>query len=396
MTVKTAINTRGYRLTSIDFLRGLVIVIMAIDHVRDFFLTGGIADPMAQPDVPIFLYLTRWVTHFCAPVFVFLAGTSIGLMSARKSKSELGSFLLKRGLWLIFVEVAIINFIVTFADLHFLGLPGYSVVLQVIWAIGASMVLLAGFQYLGPKTGLILGVIIIVCHQLLDMVWPIIDGIGPAWVALYRQSVFVVGAIAFRSLYPLIPWVGVMLLGFGSSHIFTKPEKERRVYLIKTGLIMVGSFILLRSIDYYGEPNHWYSQPFGIRSTILDFMNLTKYPPSLLFIMATLGPMAILCAYADKWKGWVKDTLVMFGRVPFFFYVLHFALIHFLSLLFGVSQGFEAKQFLTFFGKYPEGYGTGLGGVYLVWGIVLVIMYPLCLWMAKIKKNRKDWWLSYL
>jgi uncharacterized membrane protein len=194
-------DKRSYRLTSIDFLRGLVIVIMAIDHVRDFFLTGGVQDPMAQPDVSLALYLTRWVTHFCAPVFVFLAGTSVGLMSSRKSKGELGSFLLKRGLWLIFVEIFIINSIVTFLSPGIFGLPGLVVVLQVIWAIGASMVLLAGAQFLGVRKCLVLGLALLVGHQLLDNVWPAGGGIAAFWVGLDNRHLWPGLCLSFSSIH---------------------------------------------------------------------------------------------------------------------------------------------------------------------------------------------------
>jgi uncharacterized membrane protein len=187
-----------------------------------------------------------------------------------------------------------------------------------------------------------------------------------------------------------------MLLGYGTSTVFSKPEAERKAYLIKAGLMMIGGFVVLRFADVYGDPNPWESQALGWRATILDFMNLTKYPPSLLFALATLGPMAILGGYAENFKGWLHDTLVMFGRVPFFFYVLHFALIHVLSIFYGMYQGFDASQFFTIFFHYPEGYGTNLKGVYVVWLLVLVILYPLCKLMAKVKRERKDWWLSYL
>ena len=389
-------DTRSYRISSIDFLRGLVIVIMAIDHVRDFFMAGGIQDPMAQPDVPLGLYLTRWVTHFCAPVFVLLAGTSAGLMTKRKTSKELGIFLFKRGVWLIFVEIFIINSIVTFWASDVLGIPGIGIGMQVIWAIGGSMVVLSVAQLMGRKLVLILGILILTLSYLLNFIWPPFGIDVPFWVGLYTQSATQVGPFTFIYVYPLLPWIGVMFLGFGSSSIFNLTPSERKSTLIKTGTIMLIAMLVLRLFDIYGEPNHWQWHVLGLKATILDFMNLTKYPPSLLFIMATLGPMAILCAYAENFKGWINDTMVMFGRVPFFFYVAHFALIHALSILYGMTQGYEANQFFTIFMNYPEGYGTGLGGVYLVWILVLIILYPACRWMAQIKRNRKDWWLSYV
>lgn len=351
---------------------------------------------MTQPDVPLGLYVTRWVTHFCAPVFVLLAGTSAGLMSVRKSATELGGFLFKRGIWLIFVEVFVMNTIVTVWSENILGIPGMGVALQVIWAIGASMVVLALFQFLGKKIVLLLGIVILTTSYFLSFIWPPAGIDVPFWVGMYAQSATQVGPFTIIYVYPLLPWIGVMFLGYGSSDIFIKSPSERKTFLLITGATMILSFFVLRFLDGYGEPNHWQWQALGLRATIMDFMNVSKYPPSLLFLLITLGPMAILCAFAENFKGWINDTFVLFGRVPFFFYVLHFALIHLLSIIFGVMQGFEVDQFITFFMLYPEGYGTNLLGVYAVWALVIVMLYPACRWMYKLKSTRKDWWLSYL
>jgi uncharacterized membrane protein len=393
-------DARSYRLTSIDFVRGLVIVIMAIDHVRDFFLAGNVQDPMNQPDVSAELYLTRWITHFCAPAFVFLAGTSAGLMSARKSPSELGAFLVKRGLWLIFVEFAIISTSVTFAPLGIAELGGATlIVLQVIWAIGAGMVLLGAAQFLGARPCLYLGALILLGYNSLDTLWPEPDTLGgdsPLIALLFYQGSWLVGPFFILELYPLLAWFAVMLLGFGSSFIFAKETAVRNTLLIRTGIAFVIAFLLLRASGLYGDANPWEVQASGLPATVFDFMNVTKYPPSLLFLLATLGPMAIVCGLADRMGGWLKDALVMFGRVPFAFYVAHFILIHLLAIGLGVLQGFQASEFMTLFLFFPEGYGVSLAGVYLVWLLVLAILYPLCRWMADIKSRRKDWWLSYL
>ena len=393
-------DARSYRLTSIDFLRGLVIVIMAIDHVRDFFLAGTVQDPMDQPDVSAALYLTRWITHFCAPAFVFLAGTSAGLMAVRKSPSELGAFLVKRGLWLIFVEVAIISTSVTFAPLGIAELGGATlIVLQVIWAIGASMVLLGAAQFLGARPCLYLGALILLGYNSLDTLWPEPDTLGgdsPLIALLFYQGSYLVGPFFILEVYPLLAWFAVMLLGFGSSFIFAKEPAVRNTLLIRIGIAFVIAFLLLRASGLYGDANPWEVQATGLPATVFDFMNVTKYPPSLLFLLATLGPMAIVCGLADRMGGWLKDALVMFGRVPFAFYVAHFFLIHLLAIGLGVLQGFPAGEFMTFPFFFPEGYGLGLAGVYLVWLLVLAILYPLCRWMADIKSRRKDWWLSYL
>ena len=393
-------DKRSYRLTNIDMLRGLVLIIMAIDHVKDFFFVSHIQDPMGDPDVALSVYLTRWVTHFCASVFVFLAGTSIGLMALRKTKNELGKFLLKRGLWLILVEIIIISTAWGFSPLGVAALGGKMVIfLQVIYVIGASMVILAALQYLGPKICLILGVVILLSHNMLDNLWPsgeLIRGLDPIWIGLFGQGSFLVGPFSFTYMYPLVPWVGVMLLGYGSSFIFQKPAQECNRFLIKTGGLMIIAFIIIRALGFYGDPNEWIMQDAGFMATARDFMNVSKYPPSLLFLLITLGPMAIVCGLADRAKGWLKDTLVMFGRVPFLFYVAHIYLIHFLSVLLGMAQGFEASQLMTEFFLYPEGYGVSLIGVYGVWILVIALLYPLCKWMAGVKARRKDWWLSYL
>jgi len=393
-------DARSYRLTNIDFLRGLVIVIMAIDHVRDFFLTSTELDPMTQPEAALSIYLTRWVTHFCAPVFVFLAGTSAGLMAARKSSAELGAFLFKRGLWLIFVEVAIISTSVTTSPAGMAEYQGATLmVFQVIWVIGASMILLAGLQFLGTRACLYLGAAIVLGHNLLDPLWPAVDitsGDSSLWALLFYPGSFILGPFFIWEIYPLAAWVGVMLLGFGSAFIFQQAPTQRDRQLTIIGVLCIVAFVLLRTSGIYGDANGWQPHELGLVATLRDYMNVSKYPPSLLFLLITLGPMAIVCARADRWSGWLKDTLVMFGRVPFAFYVAHFILIHILAVGMGVIQGFEASQFITLFLFFPEGYGISLLGVYLVWLLVLAILYPFCRWMADLKSRRKDWWLSYL
>jgi uncharacterized membrane protein len=395
-----ATDQRAYRLTSIDMLRGLVIVIMAIDHTRDFFSTSMSIDPMNDPNVGLPLALTRWITHFCAPVFVLLSGTSAGLMVARKSPSELGRFLLTRGLWLIFVEIFIVSTAGTFAPSGIEQLGGKTLAfMQVIWAIGASMVLLAGLQYAGRKVCLVLGAIIVLGHNALDGHWPvsqsIMDTSPPLWAALHVSTSKVAGPFHFLFLYPLLPWLGVMLLGFGASALFEREAAARNRALLGWGLAITAAFIVLRFIDGYGEPNHWQSQARGV-ATFIDFLNTTKYPPSLLFLAMTLGPAAIFCAYAERMRGFLKDTFVMFGRVPFAFYVAHFYLLHVLSLLLGAVQGVPVAQLLTFPPFYPPGYGVSLPGVYAVWALIIALLYPFCRWVAGVKARSRAWWLSYV
>ncbi len=396
----TTVGQRGYRLDSIDMLRGLVILLMAIDHVRDFFLVGTEQDPTADPNVGAAIFFTRWITHFCAPVFVLLAGTSAGLMAARKSRGELGRFLLTRGIWLIFVEIFVISTIVTFSPE---GLPQVGGArfagMQVIWAIGASMVALSACQWMGRPACLALGLMIVAAHNLLDPFWPaatLLEEQWPVWVALHAQMSVRAGPFLFIFIYPVLSWIGVMLLGFGVSAVFDRPAEERNVTLIRTGAALTGLFLVLRALDPYGDPNHWLRQPGGSTATLIDFLNTTKYPPSLQYLLMTLGPAAILCGLADRMRGAVKDALVMFGRVPFAFYVAHFFLIHTLSVLLGMAQGFSFLQMKTVFLFYPEGYGLGLAGVYVVWATVIAVLYPFCRWVAGVKERRRDWWLSYL
>lgn len=392
-------DARSYRLSNIDMLRGLVIVIMAIDHVRDYFHADVTMDALNQPDVPLSLFLTRWVTHFCAPVFIFLAGTSAGLMATRKSPAELGGFLVRRGLWLIFIEVTVISTAWTFAPNGVAAAGGaVLVILQVIWAIGASMVALGVTQFLGPRGCLLLGLAIVFGHNALDLLWPepdLLSGTSSPLFLLFYQGSYQIGPLLLIGVYPLLAWFGVMLLGFGSAFIFTWEAARRDRMLAIIGLVLIVTFFLLRGLGYYGDSNDW-TLHGNFTSTAMDFMNVTKYPPSLLYLMITLGPMLLICAAGDRLGGRLKETLVMFGRVPFAFYILHLYLIHALALLLGLWQGYTPGQFLVPFMFLPEDYGIGLPAVYLVWALVILMLYPVCNWFAGLKSRRKDWWLSYL
>jgi len=396
----TSADQRAYRLSSIDMVRGLAIIIMALDHARDFFLFAAEQDPMSDPNIAVGLFATRWITHFCAPVFVLLAGTSAGLMMVRKSPTRLARFLFTRGVWLIFVEWFVISTSSTFSPGGIAQIGGRVLVtMQVIWAIGASMVLLSGLQFLGRRACLALGIVIIAGHNLLDGFWPatrLFDEQWPLWVALHSQMALPVGPFLLIFIYPLLPWVGVMLLGFGLAGIFELPQVRCNALLLRIGMAVTVAFLVLRAFDVYGDPNPWQAQPGGTTTTVIDFLNTTKYPPSLTFLLMTLGPAAILCAFADGITGAVKDALIMFGRVPFAFYVVHFILIHTLSVFLGVIQGFDVSHMITIFFYYPKGYGVGLAGVYAVWMLVVVLMYPFCRWVAAVKARRRDWWLSYV
>ena len=396
----TTADTRAYRLASLDMIRGLAIVIMAIDHVRDYFLIGGELDPAANQEIGAALFFTRWITHFCAPVFVFLAGTSAGLMTARRNGSALGRFLFGRGMWLIVVECFVVATAWSFAPGGIEQLDGLvGVPLQVIWALGASMVVLAGAQFLGPRACLVIGIAILVGHNLLDSIWPVTSGPFDTshrwWVALHAQMAIAAGPFFFAFVYPLLPWTGVMLLGYGTASLFHEPAPRRSARLLAWGLAATAAFVALRGAGIYGDPNPWGVQD-GASATVIDFLNVTKYPPSLLYLLMTLGPAAILCAWAERVPDAVSRPLIVFGRAPFAFYVAHLYLIHTLAVAFGVFQGFEASRFLTFSFFFPAGYGVGLPGVYTIWLLVVAALYPLCGWVGRVKARRRDWWLSYL
>jgi uncharacterized membrane protein len=324
------LDQRAYRLSEIDLLRGLALLVMALDHVRDFFLVAAEQDPMASPEISPALFATRWIAHFCAPVFVLLAGTSAGLMSARRCPSELTRFLLTRGLWLVFVEWLVVATAFTFAPAGIEQVDGRVLVpMQVIWAIGASMIVLAPAQRLGRSFCLAAGTAIVVLHNLLDPISPashLFDQDLPLWVALHGKMARPAGPFLLLFVYPLL----------------------------RAGVGLTAAFVVLRALDLYGDPNPWQVQPSGITATVIDFLNTTKYPPSLAFLLMTPGPAAILLAFADRIRGFVKEALVVFGRAPFAFYVAHLFLIHALSVLAGVLQGFEARQLLTIFFYFPR------------------------------------------
>lgn len=392
-------DRRAYRLSSIDVLRGLVIVIMALDHVRDFAMAGTELDPMANPNIGVAVFFTRWITHFCAPVFVLLAGTSAGLMTARKRGHVLARFLVSRGLWLIFIEIFVISNLTSFSPRGIPEFGGHTLaIMQVIWAIGASMLALAALQYLGRRACLVCGIVLVAGHNVLDPLWPASAMLeqGPLWVALHGQTSVFTGPLQFVFIYPVLPWIGVMLVGFGSSGVFELPPVRRNAVLLRGGLALTAAFIVLRAMGVYGEPNPWQVQPGGVVATAIDFLNTTKYPPSLLFLLMTIGPAAGFCAFVDRWRGGIKNALVTFGRVPFAFYVGHILVIHVSAVLLGAVQGFDPRRFLTIFLFFPKGYGVGLPGVYALWAVVIGVMYPFCHWVAGVKARRRDWWLSYV
>lgn len=383
------------RIESIDLLKGLVMVIMALDHVRDYFhYSAFMFNPadLTQTTLPIFF--TRFITHFCAPAFSFLAGLSAFMIGKRKSPSELSSFLLKRGLWLIFIELTIISFGWHF-DPEFRRSP-----LQVIWVLGVSMIVLAGLIHLPKRIILIFSITIIFGHNLLDGI-DIKDNVF--WSILHQVNRHYIDETHFIStVYALIPWIAVMSLGycFGSLYDTTFDTQKRRRILNGLGLGSMLLFFILIVFNVYGDPVKWTNYGINLK-TLMSIFNVTKYPASLLYLLITLGASILFLANSEKLKGKVVDFFCVFGRVPFFYYILHLYLIHFLALIAAELTGFGwQKMILPTFPTRVEalkGYGFNLVTVYLIWIFVIALLYPLCKKFDTYKQNNKDkWWLSYL
>ncbi len=384
------------RIQSIDLLKGLVMVIMALDHVRDYFHYSAFffdaTDPM-QTTLPIFF--TRFITHFCAPAFSFLAGLSAFIIGKRKPLNELSGFLFKRGLWLVFVEIIIINFGWKF-DVNFTHIG-----LQTIWSLGISMIVLAGLIYLPKKAILVFSLVIIFGHNLLDNIH--FDG-NFLWAMLHERQKFEFAeghTVIFA--YSLLPWIAVMSLGycFGSLYDSTFNIQKRKQLLNGLGFGSFILFIILIAINKYGDPIKWTN--YGDTSkTLMSILDVNKYPPSLLYLLIMLGGTFIFLANAEKLKGKVVDFFCVFGRVPFFYYILHIYLIHFLAIFAAAFTGF-GWQVMVSMPKFVtrvealKGYGFNLITVYIIWIFVIVLLYPLCKKFDEYKQAHKEkWWLSYL
>ncbi|WP_247233935.1 DUF1624 domain-containing protein [Telluribacter sp. SYSU D00476] len=381
------------RVGSIDVLRGLVMIIMALDHTRDFLHINGFyydATDMATTTPPLFF--TRWITHYCAPIFVFLAGTSAYLSGRKKTPRQLSSFLLTRGLWLIFLEITIINFTFWF------NLTFSFLMLQVIWAIGFSMMVLGGMVFLPWRVVLAVGLVIIAGHNTLDAVsFPEGTTAHVVWALLHQQSfIRFSSGMTLGVLYPVLPWIGVLVTGycFGRLYGSDYTMERRKRFLLVAGLAAVAGFILLRFLNVYGDPRPWEVQRNGLY-TFMSFLNTTKYPPSLLYLLMTLGPgMLLLYAFEGRQYRWI-DFVSVYGRVPLFYYVLHFLVIHLLSVAGMLLSGVSWSELEMQEGVPPE-QGFSLGVVYIFWVGVVLFFYPLCRWYAGFKARQSSQVWSYL
>ncbi len=374
------------RVASIDVLRGLVMVLMALDHVRDFF-TDVRFDPLdlSQTDAPLFL--TRWVTHFCAPTFVLLAGVSAYLTGRHCTRAQLSGFLFTRGLWLVVLEVTLMSLVWTFNVRYDNGL-----FLQVIWAIGVSMMVLAVLVHLPLRTIAVFSIVIICGHNLLDGIEP--QSLG-AWAPLW-SLLHVSGPIPHAFVaYPLLPWIAVMSLGYCLGTLFDIEPHQRKQWLISMGAASLTVFVLLRMTNLYGDPTEWSLQGTTLQ-TLLSFVNVHKYPPSLLYLLLTLGTGLLLLAAFEAARGKFSEVLRTFGRVPLFFYVMHIALAHLAAGIIAFAMGYGTALLGGDVMKVPQQWGFALPVVYLAWALALATLYPACRWFAALKRRRDDWWLSYL
>lgn len=385
------------RVASIDIVRGVVIIIMALDHVRDLIHTASITQSATDLTTtsPI-LFFTRWVTHLCAPIFVFLAGTSAFIsFDSKNNILQTKRHLLKRGVWLILIEFTVVNFAIFF-DVGF-----NTLLFEVIASIGMGFIILSLLLKLSPKQLGIIGLIIICCHNLVPFI-PFAENsilkkvllplFSPTAMPLFSEKVFVMG-------YPPIPWLGIMLIGFACGNYFKMAAVERNSIFMKIGWGAIALFIALRLLNVYGDPSQWTAQKNAL-FTFLSFMNVTKYPPSLMFCLITLGIMFLLLSVTDNFPERVRKIASVYGKVPLFYFVVHFYLIHLITLTVLFMQGFNWSQFEFATGTFgrPKGIESGLllWQVYLLWIFVVALLYKPCLWFGQFKQKNKFWWLRYI
>jgi len=398
--VDSTVAVPASRVVSLDIFRGLIMVVMALDHTRDYFSNLRF-EPEALAHTWAALFFTRWITHFCAPMFFFLAGTGAFFYGRRRSPAELSRFLWTRGLWLIVLEFTVVGIGWTFQiPFGFFG---------VIWALGASMVVLAAGVRLPMRWITALSIGMILTHNLLDSIRPVRFGsLAWLWNLLHaRGGILLPFQIREFVLFPLIPLVGVMGAGYAFGQLYLLERERRRKLLLVLGLVLIAAFILLRLTNVYGNPpsgqggvsqGDFHVQPTLEKSVIL-FFDVEKYPTSLQFLLMTLGPSLLVLGWLDKTSvPKALGPLLTFGRVPMFFYLLHIYLIHTLAVVVALFHH-EPVGWLfhgAFFGEVPDGYGYNLPLVYLMWIVAIGLLYFPCRWFAELKQHKRDWWLSYL
>lgn len=393
------------RLGSVDALRGLVMIIMALDHVRDFIHRGAMSgSPTDLATTTPILFLTRWITHFCAPVFMLTAGMGACFYCQRNNPAEAGCptgrraltrFLITRGLWLIALELTLMQFAYNF-NLS----TANPIFLIVLYVLGACMIILAALIWLPVPLLLTISIVVIALHNLLDG----IRSASPAWILLHQVGAFPFAGRIWIAAYSLVPWFAVMALGFCVASVFSWPPERRQRFLLRAGIAMTIAFLVIRVINGYGDPSKWSWQP-NATLTVLSFLNTSKYPPSLLFLLMTLGPALIVLSWFDRLQFSRANPLIVFGRVPLFYFVLHFVAAHIAAFVLAVltygssaftfmwqpvpSMGGDARSF-------PPNFGWDLWVAYVAWALIVLSVYPLCLWFARVKERRRDRWLSYV
>ncbi|HEY2722066.1 MAG TPA: heparan-alpha-glucosaminide N-acetyltransferase domain-containing protein [Chitinophagaceae bacterium] len=392
----SANSTSKERITSVDLVRGIVMIIMALDHCRDLLGNDSTANPTNLQTTTIGLFFTRWITHLCAPTFVFLSGTSAFLaMKNRINIAGARNFLLTRGIWLVIVNFTINNFAIFF-DIHFGVLFS-----QVIAAIGFGFICLGLLLKLPVKIIALLGLIIIFGHDLfLGVSFPKGSFAEMVWTLFMNAGLFQLSPnTSLLMSYPIIPWLGIMLVGFGFGALFNLPIEKRKNLFLKIGLSVIGLFIIIRFINFYGDPSPWSIQKTGI-FTILSFINTTKYPPSLLFSLMTLGISITLIAIFENRQNKIIKLVSVYGKVPLFYWLLHWFIIHFVAMAIFMCQGYHWKdlQFGGFAMGHPKnGGGLGLPGLYIAWLSVVIFLYPISRWYGNYKwAHKENKWLSYL
>lgn len=393
--------TAKQRIQSIDIVRGIIIIIMTLDHVRDYFHIHAFdEDPLKLNPPDTIIFLTRWITHYCAPTFVFLSGVSAWLAGQKRTKRQLSAFLLKRGAWLICADLLLMAFAFTLN-------PSYNLlILEVLWAIGIGMIVLGLMVNTSMTVIIAIGLIIFLGHNLIDYVPLPAGGWGVAISALLSGRGTPIPLGGGRLLlvgYSPFAWVGILLLGYVGGQLYSSQKHkytpaQRQKILLVTGLVLTGLFFILRFINKYGDPSPWAQQQTR-PATVLSFINTSKYPPSLMFSCMTLGPVLILLALAEKMQGRFAMFALTYGKVPFFYFIVHFYLVRLLTVIVFFATGHTWAQRIDPnlpFNFRPQHFGYNIWIVYLIWiSVVLALYYP-CRWFSRLKATKDDWWLSYV
>ena len=388
---------RTRRIESIDLLRGLVMILMALDHTREYFGATAIS-PTDLTRATAAVFMTRWITHICAPTFFFLTGTSAGLTLGRRTIPQLSRLLVTRGVWLIVLELTIVR---CFG--YQFNVDYRLTMLVVLWALGWAMIVLGLLVRLPVAAITAGGAALVALHNLLDPIRAAsLGALAPLWTILHAPGIVVATpAYTVFAAYPLVPWIGVTAVGFGLGRLYGQPDDRRRGALLRLSIALIVGFMVLRWVNLYGDPSPWTAQRSPLFS-VLSFLNTTKYPPSLLFLLMTLGPALLILWMADARAPSLFKPAVVVGKVPLFYFALHLSLIHLLAVAvcyarYGTAHWmFESPRLDQYPITPPPGWGYPLPIVYLVWAIVVVVLYPLCRWYARVKERRDIWWLSYL